>query len=381
MAKPPPPAPSPEALVFDAAEFSGHADVPDQFRWPEHETPTPDAHEELADVPSIDLDRLLSGDPDAMVSVADACSRYGLFQVVNHGVDAALLAEARGCAEAFFAMPIAEKRRARRRPGEICGYASSFTERFASKLPGRGRRPSRSASPPRRRPAARSCETTSSTTWATNSATLGTEVYLRYCEAMSRLSLGIMEALGLSLGVGRAHFRDLFEDNESIVRLNYYPPCPRPEVTLGTGPHCDPTSLTVLHQEGVDGLQVFTDDDSRWRTVSPRPDAFVVNIGDTFMALSNGRYKSCMHRAVVNGEAARKSLVFFLCPSADKVVRPAAGLVDGDRPRLYPDFRWPQLLEFTQKHYRADLETLDAFSKWIRQGNDEVKNTKIRTTF
>lgn len=98
---------------------------------------------------------------------------------------------------------------------------------------------------------------------------------------MSKLSLEIMELLGMSLGVSRECFRDFFEDNESVMRLNYYPPCLKPELALGTGPHCDPTSLTVLHQDQVEGLQVFVD--GRWYSVAPKEDAFVVNIGDTFM--------------------------------------------------------------------------------------------------
>lgn len=98
---------------------------------------------------------------------------------------------------------------------------------------------------------------------------------------MSRLSLDIMEILGLSLGVDQAHYRAFFEGNDSIMRLNYYPPCQKPEQTLGTGPHCDPTSLTILHQDDVAGLQVYID--GKWRTIRPRANAFVVNIGDTFM--------------------------------------------------------------------------------------------------
>lgn len=106
-------------------------------------------------------------------------------------------------------------------------------------------------------------------------------VYQDYCEAMSTLSLGIMELLGMSLGVSRAHYREYFEENDSIMRLNYYPPCQKPDLTLGTGPHCDPTSLTILHQDQVGGLQVFVDEE--WRSISPNFNAFVVNIGDTFM--------------------------------------------------------------------------------------------------
>lgn len=106
-------------------------------------------------------------------------------------------------------------------------------------------------------------------------------VYQEYCEAMSNLSLVIMELLGMSLGVGRSCFREFFEENNSIMRLNYYPPCQKPDLTLGTGPHCDPTSLTILHQDKVGGLQVYVDDE--WHSITPNFNAFVVNIGDTFM--------------------------------------------------------------------------------------------------
>ena len=100
---------------------------------------------------------------------------------------------------------------------------------------------------------------------------------------MSKLSLEIMELLGMSLGVGRDYFSEFFEGNDSIMRLNYYPICQKPDLTLGTGPHCDPTSLTILQQDQVGGLQVFVDDE--WHCIRPNPDAFVVNIGDTFMVI------------------------------------------------------------------------------------------------
>ncbi|PHU22234.1 Gibberellin 20 oxidase 1 [Capsicum chinense] len=74
---------------------------------------------------------------------------------------------------------------------------------------------------------------------------------------MSTLSLEIMDLLGMSLGIENSLFKEFFEENESIMRLNYYPSCQKPELTKGTGPHYDPTSLTIFHQEYVGGLQVF----------------------------------------------------------------------------------------------------------------------------
>jgi gibberellin-44 dioxygenase len=107
------------------------------------------------------------------------------------------------------------------------------------------------------------------------------EVFQGYCESMKEASLAIMEVLGVSLGVGRSYYRNFFTDGCSTMRCNYYPPCPEPERTLGTGPHCDPTALTLLLQDDdVDGLEVLVG--GKWRPVRPKPGALVVNIGDTF---------------------------------------------------------------------------------------------------
>ncbi|KAK7360587.1 hypothetical protein VNO77_02594 [Canavalia gladiata] len=40
---------------------------------------------------------------------------------------------------------------------------------------------------------------------------------------------------------------------------------------------------------------------------------------------------------------------------------------------MYPDFTWPSLLEFTQKHYKADTRTLDAFSSVKKMISHKVK--------
>lgn len=108
-------------------------------------------------------------------------------------------------------------------------------------------------------------------------------VFHEYSEAMNTLSLNIIEFLGMSLGIERRYMREFYRDNDSILRLNYYPPCKQPNHTLGTGPHTDPTSLTILYQDHVGGLQVFVE--NQWRSIAPKPQSFVVNIGDTFMVI------------------------------------------------------------------------------------------------
>ena len=107
-------------------------DIPQQYIWPDEEKPTPDASEVLV-LPVIDLH-----DAQTLKTVSlvrEACKRHGFFQVVNHGVDPDLLSEAHRLALEFFQLPLEEKQRVQRKPGESCGYASSFTGRFTSKLP------------------------------------------------------------------------------------------------------------------------------------------------------------------------------------------------------------------------------------------------------
>ncbi|KAI9078230.1 hypothetical protein K1719_039844 [Acacia pycnantha] len=134
-----------------------------------------------------------------------------------------------------------------------------------------------------------------------------------------------MDLLSISLGLDQTCLRDFFFDGCSLMRCNYYPYCPNPAEVLGTGPHCDPTSFATLHQDHVGGLEVFSGD--KWFTIKPRTASFVVNIGDTFMALTNGRYKSSHHRPAVSSQCDRRSLAFFMNPKGDKLVQPPSEIL------------------------------------------------------
>ena len=89
--------------------------------------------------PLIDLGGFFSGDPTTMQEasrlVGEACKSHGFFLVVNHGVDENLISNAHRNMDMFFSLPLSEKLKAERKIGEHCGYASSFTGTFLSKLP------------------------------------------------------------------------------------------------------------------------------------------------------------------------------------------------------------------------------------------------------
>ncbi|KAJ8444438.1 hypothetical protein Cgig2_005960 [Carnegiea gigantea] len=106
----------------------------------------------------------------------------------------------------------------------------------------------------------------------------------------------------ITFGLFFCHRMDI-KNSSSTTRCKYYPACDEPSLVLGTGHHSDPTSLAILYQDQLGGLE---------HVVEPCPDALVINVGDTFM--------SCLHRAVVNESMERKSMAFFMNPREDKVV-------------------------------------------------------------
>ena len=63
---------------------------------------------------------------------------------------------------------------------------------------------------------------------------------------------------------------------------HYYPPCPEPDLTLGTTKHSDIAFLTVLLPDQIEGLQVLRE--GYWFDVPPLPGALIINVGDLLQA-------------------------------------------------------------------------------------------------
>lgn len=89
-----------------------------------------------------------------------------------------------------------------------------------------------------------------------------------------------MELIALSLGLPAKRFHEYFKDQSGNFRLNYYPPCPSPELALAVGRHRDIGAFTVLAQDDVGGLEIKPGTDGEWVGVKPTPDAYVINVGD-----------------------------------------------------------------------------------------------------
>lgn len=104
------------------------------------------------------------------------------------------------------------------------------------------------------------------------------DIMLEYQKQVTKVGLLLFELLSEALGLKPSHLKDIDSAEGLAMLLNYYPPCPEPELTMGTSKHQDDYFLTVLLQDQIGGLQALYMD--QWVDVPPVAGALVINIGD-----------------------------------------------------------------------------------------------------
>ena len=95
----------------------------------------------------------------------------------------------------------------------------------------------------------------------------------------------------------------------------------------------------MLVTDGVSGLQIKVEDD--WIDIPHIEDAFIINIGDMVERLTNGFYKSTVHRVVNTHGKERYSIPFFLNPNMKVTIEPLPQFCkDGEQPEkfVYGDY-------------------------------------------
>ncbi|EFJ18185.1 hypothetical protein SELMODRAFT_112786 [Selaginella moellendorffii] len=283
------------------------------------------------ELPMIDFETLKSGAGTEILAreVGNACRDWGFFQIVNHGVPGDLIQEMLLHADQFFHLPYRQKEKAAIFPRPL-GYNGRYTDLSSSA-------PWVEAMAMQQTPYS-TVDKTVDRVWPGEGNPRLRRALRRYHAEMEKLGQSVVQLIALSLGLERRTFSRHFEESSSTFRWNHYPPCPLPSKALGLLAHSDPSAITILHQDSVGGLQIRKD--GRWIAVKPRPDTFVINLGDVFQAWTNGRYKSVEHRAVVNQKQGRLSMVFFYGPQEDYVITPPDELIDEDHPLRYRPFTW-----------------------------------------
>lgn len=100
-----------------------------------------------------------------------------------------------------------------------------------------------------------------------------------YSKELKDLAIKIMNVMVKTLGIESNAMKGMLGEGNQAMRMNYYPPCPQPELVMGLNPHSDVGGITILlHVNEVEGLQIRKD--GIWIPVKPVPGAFTINIGD-----------------------------------------------------------------------------------------------------
>ncbi|CAD5197172.1 unnamed protein product [Musa acuminata subsp. malaccensis] len=351
----------PEQVVrVQALSDSGLMTIPDLYVKPPAERPSVgNGGDVTSDIPVIELGGLAEGAAECRATiraVGDACSEWGFFQVVNHGVSPDLVARVREVWRAFFHLPMEEKQAYANDPKTYEGYGSRVgVEKgaildwgdyfFLHLLPESIKNQNK---------------------WPALPSSCSRETVQEYADELAKLCGTLMKALSISLGLDVEQLQTAFGGDAvgACLRVNYYPRCPQPELTLGLSAHSDPGGLTILLADDcVNGLQVRRGDD--WVTVQPIPGAFIVNVGDQIQVLSNAVYRSVEHRVVVNAAQERLSLAFFYNPRSDVAIAPVSKLVTPERPQLYRPMTFDEYRLYIRKKGpkgKSQVESLKAQS-------------------
>lgn len=291
-------------------------------------------------IPSIDLSLLTSGSPDQRSRVVQqigyACREWGFFMVTNHGVPKTLMEEMIEASQSFFDLTEEQKREySGQQVLDPIKYGTSFNVSVDKVLFWRDLL--KIHVHPR----------FNSPTKPSHFSDILREFSRRVREAARELFKGI----SLSLGLDECYIHNAMEldGGSQVFVANCYPPCPQPESAMGLPPHTDHGLLTLLMQNGLSGLQV--QHKGKWVLINPLPYAFLVNTGDHMEILSNGIYKSVIHRAVVNNKATRISVGIANGPPLDKIVQPAPELVkSGSRSAAYRGITYREYLKLQQSN-------------------------------
>ncbi|KAK9109765.1 hypothetical protein Sjap_017825 [Stephania japonica] len=284
-----------------------------------------DTSEKQLDIPVIDLADVIDGVKRKVVvdRVRQASETIGFFQVVNHGIPSEVMDEMVEGVRKFHAQEGEERKKY---------YTREKTRRFVYysnfdlfQAPFTNWRDTlicmMAPNPPN----------------PEDFPEMLRDIQIEYSKHVMKLGSLLFELLSDALGIKPSYLNEIGCCEGLTIIGNYYPPCPEPELTLGTTRHCDNDFLTVLRQDDhINGLQVFHQ--NHWFDVPPVPGALVINIGDLLQLLSNDTMKSAEHRVVANKEGPRVTVAGFfsthLQPST-RVFGPIKELISEQNPPLY----------------------------------------------
>ncbi|KAH1076761.1 hypothetical protein GYH30_052321 [Glycine max] len=212
----------------------------------------PDVQEVRKSKPRTIPQRFLSkGNKDEVLTelfnVVTGCEEWGIFQlniyiyghyVINHEIDLNLLQSIENLSREFFMLPLEEKQKYPMAPGTVQGYGEAFVLLEDEKLDrcnmfALGIEPEYVTNP--------NLWPNKPEKFSTKRGSLG-----GLSGEIRKLCYNMLAYIALGLGLKGDEFEKMFGESVQAMRMNYYPPCSRPDLVLGLSPHSYGTALTVL---------------------------------------------------------------------------------------------------------------------------------------
>ncbi|KAL5539444.1 hypothetical protein UlMin_044984 [Ulmus minor] len=286
---------------------------------PSHLTPIP-----VINFGLISSSELSIKQEDELQKLKSALHSWGCFQAIGHGISTTLLDNIRQVGKQFFEQPMEAKKKFSKGVQKVQGYGADVPPEEGTPLNWSDRLllfvyPEHTKNP---------------NIWPQSFR----KVLEEYSVNIKKLTEEISKAMAKSLNLEENSFLNQFGEESTLkVRFNYYSRCQRPDLVLGLRPHADGTGYTIILQDEVEGLQTLKDE--QWFTIPTISDALLVLMGDQMEIMSNGIFKSPVHRVVTNSETDRLSVAMFYSPDPNKEIGPEERLINEETPRLFRNIK------------------------------------------
>ncbi|GKV11905.1 hypothetical protein SLEP1_g23121 [Rubroshorea leprosula] len=291
------------------------------------------------EIPIIDFDEL-HGEKRSktMALLHQACEKWGFFQVENHGIDKKLMEKVKqlvnlhydeNLKQSFYESEVAKSLKHKESTSDVDWETTFFI----------WHRP------------------TSNINEIPNLSEDLRKTMDEYIAELIKLAEKLSELMSENLGLEKTYLKEAFSGNKGPsvgTKVAKYPECPHPELVRGLREHTDAGGIILLLQDDqVPGLEFLKD--GEWVQIPPsKNNTIFINTGDQVEVLSNGRYKSILHRVMTDKIGSRLSIATFYNPAGDALISPAPRLLYPTQYRFQDYLKLYSTTKFSPKDPRFE---------------------------